>query len=111
MCRSNFPGIPRCLFFRPGATDSAELRLHNVQSYGLLPFPLTEADELRMHADDERIPLASFRTGVEFFIGPFMTSSPRNSFSDLAGVIRQSAAPRSSARLGRASRSPKMVDG
>ena len=28
--------------------------------------PLTEADILRMHADDERIPLASFHTGVEF---------------------------------------------
>ncbi len=26
-----------------GATDSAQLRLHNVQAYGLLPFPLTEA--------------------------------------------------------------------
>ena len=48
------------------ATDSAYLRLHNVEAYGLLPFPLTEADALRMHADDERIPLASFHTGVEF---------------------------------------------
>jgi acetylornithine deacetylase/succinyl-diaminopimelate desuccinylase-like protein len=37
-----------------------------VQSYGVLPFPLTEPDILRMHADDERIPLSSFRTGVEF---------------------------------------------
>ena len=49
-----------------GATDSAQLRLHNVQAYGLLPFPLTEADILRMHADDERIPFAASRTGVEF---------------------------------------------
>jgi acetylornithine deacetylase/succinyl-diaminopimelate desuccinylase-like protein len=48
-----------------GATDSAYLRLHNVQAYGLLPFPLTEADLSRMHGDDERIPIASFRTGVD----------------------------------------------
>jgi acetylornithine deacetylase/succinyl-diaminopimelate desuccinylase-like protein len=50
-----------------GATDSAQLRLHNVQAYGLLPFPLTETDVLRMHADDERLPLDSFRKGVEYY--------------------------------------------
>ncbi len=49
-----------------GATDSAQLRLHNVQSYGLLPFPLTEEDDRRMHADDERIPLDAFRKGIDF---------------------------------------------
>ena len=37
-----------------------------MQAYGLLPFPLTEADVLRMHADDERIPLDCFRKGVEY---------------------------------------------
>jgi len=37
-----------------------------VQAYGLLPFPLTEEDTLRMHADNERIPLDSFREGIEF---------------------------------------------
>ena len=52
-------------FQSTGATDSAQLRLHNVQSYGFLPFPLTEEDLRRMHGDDERIPLASFTKGVE----------------------------------------------
>ena len=61
-----FPGAVVVPDLSTGATDSAYLRLHNVQSYGLLPFPLTEADGLRMHADDERIPLASFRSGVDF---------------------------------------------
>jgi acetylornithine deacetylase/succinyl-diaminopimelate desuccinylase-like protein len=61
-----FPGAVVVPFLSTGATDSAELRFHNVAAYGLLPFPLTEADALRMHADDERIPIASFRTGVEF---------------------------------------------
>ncbi len=64
--REQFPGAITVPFLSSRATDSAELRLHNVQAYGLLPFPLTEADELRMYGDDERIPLASFRTGVEF---------------------------------------------
>ena len=64
--KQQFPGAVAVPFLSPRATDSAELRLHNVQAYGLLPFPLSEADELRMYADDERIPLASFRTGLEF---------------------------------------------
>ena len=53
-------------FLSPGATDSAQLRLHNVQAYGISPFPLTEEDSRRMHADDERIPLLSFDKGVAF---------------------------------------------
>jgi len=60
-----FPGVAVVPYLSTGATDSAYLRLHNVQAYGLLPFPLAEADLARMHGDDERIPLASFRTGVD----------------------------------------------
>ncbi len=61
-----FPGAVVVPYLSTWYTDSAYLRLHNVQSYGLLPFPLTEADILRVHGDDERIPIASFRTGVDF---------------------------------------------
>ena len=61
-----FPGAVVLPYMETGATDSAQLRMRRVEAYGLLPFPLTEADELRMHADDERIPLDSFRKGVEF---------------------------------------------
>ncbi|MBI3662061.1 MAG: M20/M25/M40 family metallo-hydrolase [Acidobacteria bacterium] len=48
------------------ATDSAQLRLRNVQAYGIIPFPLTEEEIARMHSDDERLPLAAFRKGVEY---------------------------------------------
>jgi acetylornithine deacetylase/succinyl-diaminopimelate desuccinylase-like protein len=61
-----FPDAIAVPFLSTGATDSSQLRLHNVQAYGLLPFPLTEADESRIHGDDERIPLASFQSGTEF---------------------------------------------
>jgi acetylornithine deacetylase/succinyl-diaminopimelate desuccinylase-like protein len=61
-----FPGAPVVPYLSTWATDSAYLRAHNVQSYGLVPFPLTEPDLLRMHGDDERIPIASFYTGVDF---------------------------------------------
>ena len=53
-------------YMSTGATDSALLRMRSVQAYGLLPFPLTEEDAARMHAEDERIPLDSFRKGIEF---------------------------------------------
>jgi acetylornithine deacetylase/succinyl-diaminopimelate desuccinylase-like protein len=62
----DFPGAIVVPELSTGATDSAQLRLHNVQAFGLLPFPLTDADDARMHADDERVPLASIRTGVGF---------------------------------------------
>jgi acetylornithine deacetylase/succinyl-diaminopimelate desuccinylase-like protein len=61
-----FPGAITLPLLGTGATDSAQLRVHKVQAYGLVPFPLTEADDLRKHGDDERIPLDSFRKGVAF---------------------------------------------
>jgi acetylornithine deacetylase/succinyl-diaminopimelate desuccinylase-like protein len=61
-----FGGAPVLPFLSAGATDSAQLRLHNVQAYGVSPFPLTDEDSRRTHADDERIPLASFDKGVDF---------------------------------------------
>ena len=62
----DFPGAIALPFLSTGATDSAQLRLHRVQAYGLYPFPLTEKDAMRKHADDERMPLASFQKGVAF---------------------------------------------
>ena len=62
---AQFANVPVLPFQSTGATDSAQLRLHNVQSYGLLPFPLAEEDYQRMHGDDERLPLASFTKGVD----------------------------------------------
>jgi acetylornithine deacetylase/succinyl-diaminopimelate desuccinylase-like protein len=60
-----FGGAPVLPYQSPWATDSAQLRLHNVQSYGLWPFPLTQEDLKRMHGEDERIPLASFVKGID----------------------------------------------
>jgi acetylornithine deacetylase/succinyl-diaminopimelate desuccinylase-like protein len=60
-----FGGVPVLPFQSTGATDSAQLRLRNVQAYGLEPFPMTDADFSRMHGDDERLPAASFSKGVD----------------------------------------------
>src|SRR5262249_58731637 len=61
-----FGGVPVLPFQSTGATDSAQLRLRNVQAYGLEPFPLTDEEFRRMHGDDERLPVASFAKGVDF---------------------------------------------
>jgi acetylornithine deacetylase/succinyl-diaminopimelate desuccinylase-like protein len=60
-----FGGVPVLPYQSPWSTDSSQLRLHNVQAYGLWPFPLTEEDLKRMHGEDERIPLASFAKGID----------------------------------------------
>jgi acetylornithine deacetylase/succinyl-diaminopimelate desuccinylase-like protein len=62
---AQFGNVPVLPFQSTGATDSAQLRLHSVQAYGLLPFPLAESDYQRMHGDDERLPIASFNKGID----------------------------------------------
>lgn len=64
-----FSGVPTVPYMDPGATDSMYLRLRNVQTYGVLPFPLSEDDYAHMHGDDERLSVDSFRKGVEFLYG------------------------------------------
>jgi acetylornithine deacetylase/succinyl-diaminopimelate desuccinylase-like protein len=63
-----FGGAPVVPFQSTWATDSSQLRLHNVQSYGLVPFPLTDDDIKRMHGDNERIPAAAFAKGVNLMV-------------------------------------------
>lgn len=49
-----------------GATDGAALRAAGIPTYGILPMPLEQEDELRMHADNERVPLASLGWATEY---------------------------------------------
>jgi len=63
-----FGGAPVLPYQSTWGTDSAQLRLHNVQAYGLVPFPLTEDDLKRMHGNDERIPVAAFGKGVQLMV-------------------------------------------
>jgi acetylornithine deacetylase/succinyl-diaminopimelate desuccinylase-like protein len=64
-CAKEFGGAPVLPFLSTGATDSAQLRLHNVQAYGLSPFAMSQEDSTRLHGDEERLPLASFGKGVD----------------------------------------------
>ncbi len=69
VAKQQFPGAVVVPEMSTGATDSVPLRLRNVQAYGLLPFPMSESDRVRMHSDDERLPVDSFRKGIDFLYG------------------------------------------
>jgi len=51
-------------YLSTGGTDSAQLRRIGINSYGILPFPMAQEDEERMHGHDERIPVASLHFGT-----------------------------------------------
>ncbi len=72
------PGICVVPYLSTGATDSATLRRLGIKAYGLLPFPLTQEDEGRMHGHDERVPVTSLAFGVRavFGIVQRMVSAP-----------------------------------
>jgi carboxypeptidase PM20D1 len=65
VCAREYGGAPVLPYLSTGATDSAQLRLHNVQAYGLMPFAIAQEDEARVHGDDERLPMASFAKGID----------------------------------------------
>lgn len=66
VAKQEFPGAVVVPDMSTSATDSIPLRLRNVQAYGMLPFPITEEDRGRMHAEDERIPVEAFRKGIDY---------------------------------------------
>jgi carboxypeptidase PM20D1 len=63
------PNMVTVPYLSTGATDSARLRALGMQAYGILPFPLDQQDEDRMHGNDERIPLTSLAFGTKLIYG------------------------------------------
>jgi acetylornithine deacetylase/succinyl-diaminopimelate desuccinylase-like protein len=63
---SRIPVVP---YLSTGVTDSARLRRQGVHAYGILPFPMAQADEERMHGHDERVPLESLHFGLRLVFG------------------------------------------
>jgi len=60
------PDVVVVPFLSTGGTDGAALRAAGIPTYGILPFPMVVEDELRMHGDDERVPLRALGWGTEF---------------------------------------------
>lgn len=72
------PGAVVIPFLSTGATDGAVLRAQGIPTYGILPFPLAMEDELRMHGDNERVPLPALGWATEFLYRVLLAvSGPR----------------------------------
>jgi len=69
-------------YLSTGGTDSAHLRRIGIQSYGILPFPMMQSDEERMHGHDERVPVKSLHFGTRLIY---------ESVVEVAATLRQSA--------------------
>lgn len=63
------PKIAVVPYLSTGVTDSARLRRIGVQAYGVLPFPMHQSDEERMHGHDERVPVQSLHFGTRLIHG------------------------------------------
>jgi acetylornithine deacetylase/succinyl-diaminopimelate desuccinylase-like protein len=66
------PSLSVVPYLSTGATDSARLRTWGMQAFGLLPFPMNQDDEDRMHGNDERVPLASVDFGTRMIYGAIL---------------------------------------
>ena len=71
------PGRRWCRSCRTGGTDGALLRANGIPTYGILPLPLSEEDELRMHGDNERTPVASLGWAAEYLFRTLATVAAR----------------------------------
>lgn len=58
------PDITVVPYLSTGGTDSSHLRRAGISSYGILPFPMRQPDEERMHGHDERVPVESLHFGT-----------------------------------------------
>jgi acetylornithine deacetylase/succinyl-diaminopimelate desuccinylase-like protein len=66
------PSLAVVPYLSTGATDSARLRSWGMQAFGLLPFPMDQGDEDRMHGNDERLPLKALEFGTRMIYGAIL---------------------------------------
>lgn len=64
-------------FMSTGGTDGAVLRERGIPTYGILPMPLPMEDELRMHGDNERVPVTSLGWAAEYLYRVLQTVAAR----------------------------------
>ncbi len=61
-----WPGAPVIPIMETGASDSIYTMMAGIPSYGICGVAI-DHDDVRMHGKDERVPVASYYTGVEFY--------------------------------------------
>jgi acetylornithine deacetylase/succinyl-diaminopimelate desuccinylase-like protein len=65
---SEFSDVPVVPSVIPGFTDSHYFREHGIDSYGFVPFVLTEEDEKSVHGVNERVSVENLREGVRLLV-------------------------------------------
>lgn len=65
--RARHPNVVVTTPMLAGFTDSHYFRRLGIASYGLGPFPLTQADARGVHGNDERLSVEAIRFGVRFY--------------------------------------------
>ncbi|MCX6640941.1 MAG: M20/M25/M40 family metallo-hydrolase [bacterium] len=65
VCRELFPETPVLPYLSPGMSDMTRFRSAGIPSYGLLPYPLDEAEMGRIHGKDERIKVDDLMVGMK----------------------------------------------
>jgi acetylornithine deacetylase/succinyl-diaminopimelate desuccinylase-like protein len=61
-----WPGVKVIPMMMTGASDSVYTMMAGIPSYGISGVAI-DRDDVRMHGKDERVPIESFYTGVEFY--------------------------------------------
>jgi len=61
-----WPGVPVVPQMDPGASDNSILRARGIPAYGIVGV-FTDVEDDRSHGKDERIRVASFYSGVDFY--------------------------------------------
>ncbi len=61
-----WPGVPLVPVMMPGASDSIYTMMAGIPSYGISGVAI-DRDDVRMHGRDERVGVASYERGVEFY--------------------------------------------
>ena len=61
-----WPGTPVIPIMETGASDSIHTMMAGIPSYGISGIAI-DHDDVRMHGRDERVPVESYYTGVEFY--------------------------------------------
>jgi acetylornithine deacetylase/succinyl-diaminopimelate desuccinylase-like protein len=47
-------------------TDAVPWRERGIPVYGVYPYPISRADLMRMHGNDERVPISGLEQGTEW---------------------------------------------
>ena len=64
--REQWPGVRVTPALFEAGTDAVPWRERGIPVYGVYPYPISRADLMRMHGNDERVPISGLEQGTEW---------------------------------------------